>query len=209
MENSIIKSDIKSKPLIAYLVIMYLILGASLTMLLGNFAYYNIIIGLPAVQSCIIGAVLMALFIAMFAWKLFNQELPSKCSLELTSDGINGRIKVIGSTSDLRLPIEKIDSLFVKNSLMDKFRGGKTLGIRSNTGVIKFVCVQNADAFVTAANKAIEESKKANKEVPSPLTTIVQNTSDADESKKYKDLLDNGVITQEEFDAKKKQLLGL
>lgn len=207
MENSIIKADIKSKPLIAYLVIMYLILGASLTMLLGNFAYYNIIIGLPAVQSCIIGAVLMALFIAMFAWKLFNQELPSKCSLELTSDGINGRIKVIGSTSDLRLPIEKIDSLFVKSSLMDKFRGGKTLGIRSNTGVIKFVCVQNADAFVTAANKAIEESKKANKEVPSPLTTIVQNTSDADELKKY--LLDNGVITQEEFDAKKKQLLGL
>ena len=26
---------------------------------------------------------------------------------------------------------------------------------------------------------------------------------------KFKDLLDNGVITQEEFDAKKKQLLGL
>ncbi len=31
----------------------------------------------------------------------------------------------------------------------------------------------------------------------------------ADEMKKYKDLLDSGVITQEEFDAKKKQLLGL
>ena len=27
--------------------------------------------------------------------------------------------------------------------------------------------------------------------------------------KKYKDLLDTGVITQEEFDAKKKQILGL
>lgn len=129
--------------------------------------------------------------------------------MELTNDGINGRIKVIGSTSDLRLPIEKIDSIFVKNSLIDKFHGGKTLGIRSNTGVIKFVCVQNADAFVTAANKAIEESKKANKEVPVSSTTIVQNTSDADELKKYKDLLDNGVITQEEFDAKKRQLLGL
>ena len=33
--------------------------------------------------------------------------------------------------------------------------------------------------------------------------------SGADELKKYKDLLDSGVITQEEFDAKKKQLLGL
>ena len=31
----------------------------------------------------------------------------------------------------------------------------------------------------------------------------------ADELKKYKELLDSGVITQEEFDAKKKQLLDL
>lgn len=39
-----------------------------------------------------------------------------------------------------------------------------------------------------------------------------QNTpaiSAADELKKFKELLDSGVITQEEFDAKKKQLLGL
>lgn len=33
--------------------------------------------------------------------------------------------------------------------------------------------------------------------------------SSADELKKYKELLDNGIISQEEFDAKKKQLLGL
>lgn len=33
--------------------------------------------------------------------------------------------------------------------------------------------------------------------------------SNADELLKYKELLDTGVITQEEFDAKKKQLLGL
>ena len=33
--------------------------------------------------------------------------------------------------------------------------------------------------------------------------------SHADELKKYKELLDSGVISQEEFEAKKKQLLGL
>ncbi|MBR5012842.1 MAG: SHOCT domain-containing protein [Clostridia bacterium] len=33
--------------------------------------------------------------------------------------------------------------------------------------------------------------------------------SSADELKKFKELLDMGVITQEEFDQKKKQLLGL
>ena len=39
--------------------------------------------------------------------------------------------------------------------------------------------------------------------------TVVQQTSAADELKKFKELLDSGVITQEEFDAKKKHLLGL
>ena len=39
--------------------------------------------------------------------------------------------------------------------------------------------------------------------------TVVNNASNADELKKYKELLDSGIITQEEFDAKKKQLLGL
>lgn len=41
-----------------------------------------------------------------------------------------------------------------------------------------------------------------NKNVSSAVT-------EADELKKFKELLDSGVITQEEFDAKKKQLLGL
>lgn len=34
-------------------------------------------------------------------------------------------------------------------------------------------------------------------------------TAGAEELKRYKELLDSGVITQEEFDAKKKQILGL
>ena len=38
---------------------------------------------------------------------------------------------------------------------------------------------------------------------------VIQQASAADELKKFKELLDMGVITQEEFDAKKKQLLGL
>lgn len=47
--------------------------------------------------------------------------------------------------------------------------------------------------------------------LPDPYAAPVvrTQTGTADELKKYKDLLDKGVITQEEFDAKKKQLLGL
>ena len=40
--------------------------------------------------------------------------------------------------------------------------------------------------------------------------TIVQNTkSPAEQIKEYKELLDIGILTQEEFDAKKRELLGL
>ncbi|MBR4858114.1 MAG: SHOCT domain-containing protein [Clostridia bacterium] len=38
---------------------------------------------------------------------------------------------------------------------------------------------------------------------------LCQKTTNADELKKYKDLLDSGAISQEEFEAKKKELLGL
>ncbi len=50
----------------------------------------------------------------------------------------------------------------------------------------------------------IKEAKQA------PLLQVVESqTSDAEELLKFKQLLDAGVISQEEFDAKKKQILGL
>ena len=53
--------------------------------------------------------------------------------------------------------------------------------------------------------KRIDETKSSKN---ASSTTIIQ-PSGADELIKYKQLLDSGIITQEEFDAKKKQLLGL
>ena len=50
----------------------------------------------------------------------------------------------------------------------------------------------------------IKEYKNQKNQVQSTTTS-----SPADELKKFKELLDLGIITQEEFDAKKKQLLGL
>ena len=48
------------------------------------------------------------------------------------------------------------------------------------------------------------------KEQPINVKVVSRDAeSQADELKKFKELLDSGIITQEEFDAKKKQLLGL
>ena len=49
------------------------------------------------------------------------------------------------------------------------------------------------------------ESKRHSTGAPSTTNAL----SVADEIIKYKDLLDAGILTQEEFDAKKKQLLGI
>ena len=57
---------------------------------------------------------------------------------------------------------------------------------------------------VSALTKEEWEAEKAKKAQGNSVPL-----SSADELKKYKELLDMGVITQEEFDAKKKQLLGL
>ena len=55
--------------------------------------------------------------------------------------------------------------------------------------------------------KRISEEKQAKR---APAGTVIQQAaSPAEELKKMKELLDMGIITQEEFDAKKKQLLGL
>ena len=64
---------------------------------------------------------------------------------------------------------------------------------------------RNAEAEIIVAfiKNKIEEIKNA------PVGGIVQQVSPAEELKKFKDLLDAGIITQEEFDTKKKELLGL
>ena len=50
---------------------------------------------------------------------------------------------------------------------------------------------------------------RQNKAPNTPMIKQEIPQSNADELRKFKELLDSGVITQEEFDAKKKQLLGL
>ena len=72
--------------------------------------------------------------------------------------------------------------------------------------------LENQIRFQTDAErqKAYDKIMSAYQTFHSPKgDSVVQQVSPAEELKKFKELLDMGVITQEEFDAKKKQLLGL
>ena len=65
----------------------------------------------------------------------------------------------------------------------------------------------NMEIHKTISNLLLERQNMPVYSAPIAKQGIPQ--SNADELKKFKELLDSGVITQEEFDAKKKQLLGL
>ena len=83
------------------------------------------------------------------------------------------------------------------------------INVSTSSGVIKFKYIaNNYEIHETISKILLERQEKAKAPAASPAQTVVNPTS-ADELKKYKELLDSGVITQEEFDAKKKQLLGL
>ena len=80
-------------------------------------------------------------------------------------------------------------------------------------GVIDAINDENAIPVspqnLAVAREIVDFIEKKRSEMRSSSNTIIQQTSAADELKKFKELLDLGIITQEEFDAKKKQLLGL
>lgn len=79
----------------------------------------------------------------------------------------------------------------------DGFFWGFFLGI---IGIIVVACKPDNNSSYASAllSKAAEEKDKSEKEL-----------LNVQKLKSYKDLLDSGVITQEEFDKKKSELLGL
>lgn len=84
----------------------------------------------------------------------------------------------------------------------------------SKGGVIDAINDENSvpiqPAMVEEARKIVKYIEKRRGELRNaPQGTVIQQASAADEIKKFKELLDMGVISQAEFDEKKKQLLGL
>ena len=73
------------------------------------------------------------------------------------------------------------------------------------------LCFKNGsqDAEAKKIKEYVDEQILKIAQTKTGATIIQQTASPAEELKKMKELLDMGVITQEEFDAKKKQLLGL
>lgn len=96
----------------------------------------------------------------------------------------------------------------VKDVKSVEFASLKGLLVRGNGIKYKINLLANADEIKTTIMDSIAALPTENIVAATEIKQEIQPSS-ADELKKYKELLDSGVITQEEFDAKKKQLLGL
>lgn len=119
----------------------------------------------------------------------------SKVEITVTNKRVYG-CAAFGKRVDL--PIDSISAVG-----MSMFGG---LAVGTSSGRIVFNLLKDRDAVHFAISELLIQRQSHE---PSPTITQAIPLSDADEIKKYKELLDSGVITQEEFDAKKKQLLGL
>ncbi len=119
--------------------------------------------------------------------------------LVVTDKRVYGKI-ALGKRVDL--PLDSISAV----ALTITFLQG--ISISTSSSRISFYFVEKRKEFhKEISNLIIKRQSKTNLNA----NTFKQEThqSNADEIKKYKDLFDNGIITQEEFEAKKKQLLNL
>lgn len=114
----------------------------------------------------------------------------SKVELVITDRRVYGRAS-FGRRVDL--PLDSVTAIGM--SFM------KGIAVTTASGAVKFGCIKNRNEIYEVVSNLLMERQR-NSGIP------VAHSS-ADELKKYKELLDTGVISQDEFDAKKKQLLNL
>ncbi len=150
-------------------------------------------------------------FILVALVYLICNSIARRSEIILHSRGISGIRKHIFSETKLELTMDKIDSIMITTTLRDHLFGGKTIVIRSNSGKIKFPWVHNAEEFMQATLAEIEKYKKnVAQQTPAPqapVQVVEKDNSAMEKMRELKTMLDEGFITQEEFDAKKKDLL--
>ena len=116
--------------------------------------------------------------------------------LIITNNKITGKVHLIKKVD---LPIDSISAIAIINFL-------KGIEISTSSGKIYFIFIKNVEEIYKIINNLLLERQSKN--IDSSIKNI-NNSDGTEQIKKYKELLDTGIITQEEFDKKKKELLNL
>lgn len=197
-EQWTIKDDKKAKrrvfiitAIIGYIVFDLCYMGPILDVLEGYWSpgggYYAMALLYGAIVGCVAG------FLVSWAYVWLLEKL--KATMVVTDKRVYGQT-AFGKRVDL--PIDSISAIGTGTF--------KRLTVATSSGRISFILIKNRDEIQKCiSDLLIDRQQKARP----AATEAAPAESNADELKKYKDLLDSGVISQEEFDAKKKQLLGV
>lgn len=125
-------------------------------------------------------------------WLLF-----SRCKITITDKNVYGKTAF---GKNVVLPLNQISAFGTSKIFL-------TIRIASSSGTIGFRLIKNYKEIADVLNSQLKDLQQ--EDSTQVQIQQVQAPSTAIELKQYKELLDSGIITQEEFDAKKKQLLGL
>ena len=142
------------------------------------------------------GCWLAILFVILVIAGIIVRKLAKKCSLTVTENRIFG---ITAFKKQVDLPIDSISA--ISKSV---FSG---LSVATSSGYIKFIAIKNREEIYECLLKLITQ-RQNNRNIATQAVEA-SNHSNIDDLVKYKELMDKGVITQEEFEAKKKQMLGL
>lgn len=112
------------------------------------------------------------------------------CSITVTTKRVYSMAKF---KKRIDIPLDSVTSIGMVGLL---FKG---ISISSPSGNISFVFIKNYKDIYDKLGNIIANRK----------TSESTDSDQADDIRKYKKLLDDGIITQEEFEAKKKELLGM
>lgn len=117
--------------------------------------------------------------------------------LTVTNKRVFGKV-AFGKRVDL--PVDSVSAIGTI-SLM------KGVSVSTASGKIKFIFIKNSQKIYDVLNNLLIVRQQDKQIASHQGNTMV--SSNTDELKKFKELLDSDIITQEEFDKKKEQLLGL
>lgn len=127
-----------------------------------------------------------------------------RCELTVTDRRIYGKI---GFGKRVDLPLNQVSAIG-----MGAF---SNVSVATSSGSLHFWLVKNKDEVYEVISGLLNQMQTTSPVVPvapvavAPQPEIDTESNNMEKLKKYKELLDAGIITQEEFDAKKKQLLDL
>lgn len=132
-------------------------------------------------------------------------RLKRKGALNFLNHGLDGE-KTIDINNMTGIQIKKAN-FFTNGYIQFIFMGSQ----ESKRGVMAAATDENTVMFTKREQKMAEEIKEYIESilVNKSKSQVAASVSGADEILKYKELLDQGIITEEDFQAKKKQLLGI